>query len=172
MGLENATKFLKYKTLSEPRVLKLNKQCEDYDNRMDKITSDLITYRSTNFIKKYSLSPGAKENIKEEFQRLTKHIKLNQKCIHSELARILEEKGKQEVKPVPIEAPAAQPSGGTTVVEVQHDPMNSYNPMMWKDCKLTMKTNWIDYIDWKRKIDNHFNYVEKLASHKVQRRVL
>ena len=50
--------------------------------------------------------------------------------------------------------------------------MNSYNPMMWKDCKLTMKTNWIEYIDWKRKIDNHFNYVEKLASHEVERRVL
>ena len=50
--------------------------------------------------------------------------------------------------------------------------MNSYNPMIWKDYKLTMKTNWIDYIDWKRKIDNHFNYVEKLASHEVQRRVL
>ena len=125
MGLENATEFLKYKTLSEPRVLKLKKQCEDHDNRMDEITSDLITYRSTNFIKKYSLSPGAKENIKEEFQRLTKHIKLNQKCIHSELARILEEKEKQEVKPVTTEAPAAQPSGSATVVEVQHDPMNS-----------------------------------------------
>ena len=50
--------------------------------------------------------------------------------------------------------------------------MNSYNPMMWKDCKLTMKTDWIEYIYWKRKINNHFNYVEKLASHEVERRVL
>ena len=92
MGLENATEFLKYKTLSEPRVLKLKKQCEDHDNRMDKITSDLVTYKSTNFIKKYPLSPGAKENIKEEFQRLTKHIKLTQKNIHAELARFLGKK--------------------------------------------------------------------------------
>ena len=76
------------------------------------------------------------------------------------------------MKPATTEAPAAQSSGGATVVEVQHDPMNSYNPMMWKDCKLTMKTDWIKYIDWKRKIDNHFNYVEKLASHEVERRVL
>merc|ERR1711954_125076 len=30
----------------------------------------------------------------------------------------------------------------------------------------------IEYIDWKRKINNHFNYVEKLASHDVQLRVI
>ena len=64
MGLENANEFLKYKTLSEPRVTKLNKQCEDYDSRMDEIASELIKYKSTNFIKKYSLSQGAKDNIK------------------------------------------------------------------------------------------------------------
>ena len=99
-------------------------------------------------------------------------MKLHQKCVHSELVMILEEKEKQEVKPMPTDAPAVQPLGSGRSIEIEHDPMNSYNPMMWKDCKLTMKTTWIEYIDWKRKIDNHFNYVEKLASHEVERRVL
>ena len=35
-----------------------------------------------------------------------------------------------------------------------------------------MKTNWLQYIDWKRKVDIHFNYVEKLATHDIQRRVI
>merc|ERR1711954_120001 len=30
----------------------------------------------------------------------------------------------------------------------------------------------IQYINWKRKIDNHINFVEKLASHDVQLRVI
>ena len=34
-----------------------------------------------------------------------------------------------------------------------------------------MKTTWIQYIDWKRKIDNHFKYVEKLSTHEIERRV-
>ena len=157
------------KTLSDPRVKILKKQCKDHDNKMTKITEDLLTYKSKEFMKKYPLGEGAKEYIKEEFQRITKHIKLHQKCVHSELAMLIKEKGKQEVKPVPREAQAVQPSGSRTSIEVQHDPMNSYNPMMWKDCKLTMKTTWIEYIDWKRKINNHFKYVEKLASHEVER---
>merc|ERR1712081_13899 len=44
--------------------------------------------------------------------------------------------------------------------------------MLWKDCKLTQKTDWIEYLNWMRKIDDHFNYVEKLASHDVQLRVI
>ena len=141
MGLENANEFLKYKTLSEPRVTKLKKQCEDHNTRMDEIASNLIKYKSENFTKKYpQIGQGAKENIREEFQRLTKYIQLNQKVIHAEMARILDEKEKQEVKPAATQAPAAQASGGATVVEVTHDPMNSYNPLIWKDCKLTMKT--------------------------------
>ena len=106
IGLENANEFLECKTLSEPRIIILKKQCEDHDNKMAEITADLVKYKSREFMKKYPLGEGAKEYIKEEFQRLTKHIKLNQKCIHSELAIILEKKGKQEVKPVPMEAPA------------------------------------------------------------------
>ena len=52
MGLENANEFLKYKTLSEPKVIKLKKQCEDHDTRMDEIASDLIKYKSEHFTKK------------------------------------------------------------------------------------------------------------------------
>ena len=173
MGLENANEFLKFKTLSDSGVTKLKKQCEEYDTEMDNIALKIIKYKSENFTKKYpNIGQAAKENIKEEFQRLTKYIQQSQKIIHSEMSRIISEKEKQEEKPATTQAPAAQASGGVTVVEVSRDPMNSYNPMIWKDCKLTMKTNWIEYIDWKRKIDNHFNYVEKLASHDVQLRVI
>merc|ERR1711954_286562 len=37
---------------------------------------------------------------------------------------------------------------------------------------LKMKTTWIQYMDWKRKIDVHFNYVEKLATNDIQRRII
>merc|ERR1711954_209127 len=50
--------------------------------------------------------------------------------------------------------------------------MNSYNPLISKDCKLTMQTTWIQYINWKRKIDNHFKYVEKLSTSEIEMRVL
>ena len=96
----------------------------------------------------------------------------HQNCVNSELAKILADKEKAE-KPAPTAAPAVQPSGsGTSVIQVEHNPMNSYNPLIWKDCKLTMKTTWIQYMDWKRKIDNHFKFVEKLATHEIERRVL
>merc|ERR1711954_199639 len=49
--------------------------------------------------------------------------------------------------------------------------MNSYNSLVWKDCKLTMQTTWIQYLNWKRKIDNHFKYVEKLSTREIERRV-
>ena len=35
-----------------------------------------------------------------------------------------------------------------------------------------MKATWIQYIDWKRKIDNHFKYVENLSTSEIERRVL
>ena len=50
--------------------------------------------------------------------------------------------------------------------------MNSYNKADWKDCKLTMQTTWIQHLDWKRKIDNHFIYVERLSTREIERRVL
>ena len=173
MGLENADEFLKLKNLSDSDVTKLKKQCEEFDTSMDEIASKIIKHKSENFTKKFpQIGQGAKENIKEEFNRLTKYIQNCQKVIKVETARILSEKEKQEAKPIPTQAPAAQASGGTTVIEVSRDPMNSYNPMIWKDCKLTLKTDWIEYLDWKRKIDNHFNYVEKLASLDVHLRVI
>ena len=93
VGLENAKEFLDCKTLSDPRVEILKKQCEDHDNKMTKITEDLLTYKSKEFMKKYPLGEGAKEYIKEEFQRITKHIKLHQKCVHSQLAMLIKKRG-------------------------------------------------------------------------------
>ena len=80
MGLENANEFLKFKTLSDSGVTKLKKQCEEYDTEMDNIASKIIKYKSENFTKKYpQIGQGAKENIKEEFLRLTKYIQNCQK---------------------------------------------------------------------------------------------
>ena len=151
MGLENADEFLKLKNLSDSDVTKLKKQCEEFDTSMDEIASKIIKHKSENFTKKFpQIGQGAKENIKEEFNRLTKYIQNCQKVVKVETARIISEKEKLEAKPIPTQAPAAQASGGVTVVEVSQDPMTSYNPMIWKDCKLTMKSNWLEYIDWKR----------------------
>ena len=60
VGLENAKEFLDCKTLSDPRVEILKKQCEDHDNKMAKITEDLLTYKTKEFMKKYPLGVGAK----------------------------------------------------------------------------------------------------------------
>ena len=140
---------------------------------MDDTKAELIKYKSENFTRKHpQLGEAAKENIREEFQRLTKFIQGLKQKIHAEMFRILEEKEKQEGKPAAAQAATAQASGSTTKVEVSYDPMSSYNPMIWKDCKLTHNSNWLEYIDWKRKIDIHFNYVEKLATHDIQRRVI
>ena len=82
------------------------------------------------------------------------------------MAKILKEKAAKKEKPAPAPAPTVQPSGsGTLVYEMEHNPMNSYNKSDWKDCKLTMQSMWIEYLDWKRKIDNHFKYVERLPLH-------
>ena len=35
-----------------------------------------------------------------------------------------------------------------------------------------MKSTWIHYSDWKRRIDDFFNYVEELLTHYFTRRVL
>ena len=142
MGLENADEFLKLKNLSDADVIKLKKQCGDFDTSMDGIAAKIIKHKSENFTKKFpQIGHGAKENIKEEFNRLTKYIQNCQKVMKMETARIIGEKEKQEAKPTPTQAPAAQASGGPTVIEVSRDPMNSYNPMIWKDCKLMQKTD-------------------------------
>ena len=35
-----------------------------------------------------------------------------------------------------------------------------------------MKSTWIQYIDWKRRLDNHFNHVERLSTIHFDRRVI
>ena len=95
--------------------------------------------------------------------------------VNTEMSKILKDRAAKETKPEPTPAssPAVQPPGSRTLVhQVEHDPMNSYNKADWKDCKLTMQTTWIQYLDWKRKIDNHFKYVERLSTPQIERRVL
>ena len=111
---------------------------------MAKKSDELLTYKSEKFMKAYPLGAGAKEYIKEEFKRISTHMRGHQKCVNSELAKILADKEKEE-KPAPTAAPAVQPSGSGTSIQIEHDPMNSYNPLKWMDCKLTMETTWIIY---------------------------
>ena len=147
-------------------------QCEAHDTSMDSIKADLFKYKSDNFTKKHpELGEAARLNLREEFLRLTKYIQVLKTVIHAEMFRILEVKEKEE-KPVVAQGATAQASGGTTKVEVSYDPMSTYNPMIWKDCKLTEKTTWLEYQDWMRKINVHFNFVEKLATNDIQRRII
>ena len=77
MGLENADEFLKLKNLSDSDVTKLKKQCGEFDTSMDEIASKIIKHKSENFTKKFpQIGQEAKENIKEEFNRLTKYTEL------------------------------------------------------------------------------------------------
>ena len=128
--------------MTEPRVNALKTQCKDHSVKMDNKSDELLTYKSEHFMKAYPLGAGAKEYIKEEFKRISTHMRGHQKCVNSELAKILEDKEKEE-KPAPMAAPTVQPSGSGTSIQIEHDQMNSYNPLIWKDCKLTMKTTWI-----------------------------
>ena len=138
-SLESAKEFFECKTLTESRVNALKTQCEDHSAKMAKKADELLTYKTEKLMKVYLLGTGAKEYVKEEFKRITTHMRSHQKCVNSELAKILEDKEKEE-KPAPTAAPAVQPSGSGTSIQIEHDPMNSYNPLIWKDCKLTMKT--------------------------------
>ena len=40
--------------------------------------------------------------------------------------------------------------------------MTNYNPIQWAENKLTLKSTWIDYCQWKDKIDQHFKFTEQL----------
>ena len=139
-GLESAREFLDCKTLTESRVDVLKKQCKDHSKTMAKIADELISYKTNEFMKAYPLSLGAKEYVKEEFKRITNHMRYHQKSVNSELARILKDKEEKEIKPAPMAAPAVQPLGSGTSIQIEHDPINSYTPLIWKDWQLTMKT--------------------------------
>ena len=114
--LESATEFLGCKTLTETRVNALRTQCEDHSVKMDNKSEELLIYKSEHFIKAYPLGAGAKEYIKEEFKRISTHMRGHQKCVNSELAKILADKEKEE-KPAPTAAPAVQPSGSGTSIQ-------------------------------------------------------
>ena len=50
--------------------------------------------------------------------------------------------------------------------------MTNYNKSEWNNYRLTMKSTWIEYKDWKRRIDEHSDYVEQLPNKYFTRRVL
>merc|ERR1712081_45450 len=171
-GLDDANEFLKNKHLDEPRINQMRDQCTEHDKSLDKIKADLFKYKSDNFTKKHlELGDAAKMNIREDFLRLTKYIQALKTVVHAEMHRILEEKEKEE-KPAVAQGATAQASGGTAKIEVAYDPMSTYSPLIWKDCKLTDKSTWLEYQDWMRKINRHFNYVEKLSTNDIQRRII
>ena len=80
-----------------------------------------------------------------------------QKHVNGELAGIMKELAEstpEENKPTP----AIQTSGTETqIVETKYSPMNNYNKSEWNYYRLTMKSTWIQYLDCKRRIDDHFN---------------
>ena len=124
------------------------------------------------FLKSYTLSEAAKTYLKEEFKQFTNHILAVQKAVNTEMAAILKEWQEEKAKEnEPI--PAVQPFGTRTrVYEMEYIPMNNYNKSDWNEYRLTMKSTWIQYIDWNRRIDNHFNNVERLSTRQFNRRVL
>ena len=83
---------------------------------------ELLTYKTNKFMKAYPLGIAAKEYVKEEFKRITDHMRYHQKSVNSELAKILKDKEEKETKPAPIETPVVQPSGSGTSIQVEHDP--------------------------------------------------
>ena len=82
--LESAKEFLGCKTLTEPRVNALKTQCKDHSVKMDNKSDELLTYKSEHFMKAYPLGAGAKEYTKEEFKRISTHMRAHQKCVNSE----------------------------------------------------------------------------------------
>ena len=75
----------------------------------------------------------------------------------------------KEAKPTPV----VQPTGSRPpIYEVEHNSMNNYHKSDWNDCKLTMKSTWIQYLEWKRRLDNHFKHVERLSTLQFDRRVI
>ena len=103
----------------------------------------VFNYKTNEFLKIYDLSEEAKTYVKEEFKLITNHIMVHQKGVNTKMAKILKQKAEKEEKPAPTPAPVVQPSGsGTLIYEMEHNPMNSYNKVDWKDCKLTMQSTF------------------------------
>merc|ERR1711954_135672 len=65
-----------------------------------------------------------------------------------------------------------QPIMENKPIEFLYNPMNNYSKSNWDDGRLTMKSTWIDYTDWKRRIDEHFEQVKQLLKHQFRRKVL
>ena len=57
-------------------------------------------------------------------------------------------------------------------IEFVYNPMTNYSKSDWDGESLTMKSSWKDYINWKGKIDEHFDQVKQLPKHQFRRRVL
>ena len=159
--LLSAREFLKAQTYTEIRVAELKTACDGHSKRMLSIMKQVNNTKLKEFMKAYALSETAKVYVKDEFRKFNNHIMMIQKHVNNDLAGIMkdwEEAKKKEDKPTP----AIKPLGTETrVLETEYNPMNNYNKSKWNEHRLTMKSTWIQYIDWKRRIDDHFNYVAK-----------
>ena len=69
---------------------------------MAKKADELLTYKTENFMKAYPLGTGAKEYVKEEFKRITTHMRNHQKSVNSELARSLKDKEEKETRAIDL----------------------------------------------------------------------
>ena len=170
--LLSAREFLNAQTLMEARAAELKTACENHSKMILGKMKKVNNIKLKDFMKTYTLSEATKEYVREEFEYFNNYIMIIQKAVSNELAGIMkgwqEEKDKEN-KPTPT----VQPSGTESrVFEMEYNPMNNYKKSEWNEYRLTMKSIWIQYIDWKRRIDNHFNHVERLSTHQFDRRVL
>ena len=158
MDLMLAREFLNVQTLTESRAKEL-KTYENHSKSMSTTWKKVNNIKLKDFMKTYILSEDAKGYVKEEFRRFTNHILLVQKTVNAEMAKILKELQEAQAKE-PKPTPAVQPSGSVTCVyKMEYNPMNNYSKSDWNEYGLTMKSTWIQYIDRKRRLDNHFNHV-------------
>lgn len=67
--------------------------------------------------------------------------------------------------------PALQPITESKPIEFMYNPMTNYSKADWDGERLTMKSTGIDYINWRKKIDDHFDHVEQLLTSAFKRRV-
>ena len=59
---------------------------------------------------------------------------------------------------------AVKPIVENRKVEFMYNPMTNYSKSDWDNERLTMKSTWIDYTNWKSKIEEHFDQVEQLPN--------
>ena len=120
------------------------------------------------------MDKNAKTAVKDEFKKFNDYIMIVQKHVNNELVGLMQSlaesnKEENENKPTPeVRTPLTE----SQIVETKYNPMTNYNKSYRNDYRLTMKSTWIEYKDWKRRIVEHFDYVEHLPTQYFTRRVL